>query len=129
MNLGEKIKTARKNAGLTQKKLGEYCHVKDNTVSDWENNKSKPDAETIEIICHVTETEPNTLFDYHHEHLLNHLEEIKKEQLEDLSALYNILYTNKDKIDFIRSLPLNKQKVIANAIKSVLDMVDENNFN
>lgn len=129
MSLGERIKEARKNAKLTQKELGEYCGVKDNTVSDWENNKTKPDADTVEIICKITKTEPNTLFNYVIEKKLNEIEEIKKEQLDDLSALDNVLYSKKDKIDSVKSLPIEKQQVIANAVKSVLDMIDDENSN
>lgn len=129
MSLGERIKEARKNAKLTQKELGEYCGVKDNTVSDWENNKTKPDADTVEIICKITKTEPNTLFNYVIENKLNEIEEIKKEQLDDLSALDNVLYSKKDKIDSVKSFPIEKQQVIANAVKSVLDMIDDENSN
>lgn len=54
------------------------------------------------------------------------LEEITKEDLESLSALDNILYENKGKIDSVRNLPTEKQQIIANAVKSVLDLVDDN---
>lgn len=54
------------------------------------------------------------------------LEEITKEELESLSALDNILYENKGKIDSVRNLPIEKQQIIANAVKSVLDLVDDN---
>lgn len=57
------------------------------------------------------------------------LEEIKKEQLDDLSALDNVLYSKKDKIDSVKNLPIEKQQVIANAVKSVLDMIDDENSN
>lgn len=123
MGLGERIKEARQKAGLTQKALGEYCDVKHNTVSDWENGKIIPDADTIETICKVTETEPNTLFDYN----IKDIGGIKKEHLDDLSALDNVLYTSKNKIDSAKNLPIEKQKIIANAVKSVLDMIDEEN--
>ncbi len=122
MSLGERIKEARKKAKLTQRELGTYCGVKDNTVSDWENNKTKPDALIIEKICKITNTEPNVLLNYSKQ-----IKEVKKEELEKQSPLENILYTNKNKIDSIKNLPLEKQQTIATAIKSILDMIDESN--
>lgn len=49
MNLtfGEKIRDSRKAKGLTQKQLAENINAKHNSVSDWENNKNKPDPDTI----------------------------------------------------------------------------------
>lgn len=120
MSLGNRIKEARKNANLTQKQLGEYCGVKDNTVSDWENDKSMPDADTIEIICKTTKTEPNILLDYE----LENLDEVTREELNNLT-LENVLVEQEGKIKQAKNLPIEKQKKIANAIKSVLDMIDE----
>ena len=63
MNLtfGEKIKAARKLKGLTQKHLAEKIDAKHNSVSDWENNKNKPDPDTIELLCGVLDIAPNYL--------------------------------------------------------------------
>lgn len=58
---GEKIKEARKLKGLTQKQLATKIGAKHNSVSDWENNKNKPDPDTIEFLCGVLEITPNYL--------------------------------------------------------------------
>ena len=36
MNIGEKIRTYRRNCNLTQKELGEKIGVSDKTISSWE---------------------------------------------------------------------------------------------
>lgn len=63
MNLtfGEKIKEARKLKGFTQKQLAAKIGAKHNSVSDWENNKNKPDPDTIELLCGVLNITPNYL--------------------------------------------------------------------
>lgn len=63
MNLtfGEKIKEARKLKGFTQKQLAANIGAKHNSVSDWENNKNKPDPDTIELLCGVLNITPNYL--------------------------------------------------------------------
>ena len=58
---GEKIKEARKNKKYTQKQLAEKVGAKHNSVSDWENDKNKPDPYTIELLCGVLELTPNYL--------------------------------------------------------------------
>lgn len=63
MNLtfGEKIKNARKAKKLTQKQLAEKIGAAHNSISDWENDKNKPDPDTIELLCWVLEITPNYL--------------------------------------------------------------------
>ncbi len=43
MGIGEKIKTARLQAGLTQEQVAEALKVSRQTVSNWENEKTYPD--------------------------------------------------------------------------------------
>ena len=65
MNLtfGEKIKDARKSKNLTQKQLAQQIDAKHNSVSDWENDKNRPDAATIELLCKALDITPNYLLD------------------------------------------------------------------
>lgn len=62
-SFGEKIKEARKKKGLTQKNLALIIGAAHNSVSDWENNKNKPDPDTIELICGALGISPNYLLD------------------------------------------------------------------
>lgn len=63
MNLtfGEKIKNARKAKKLTQKQLAEKIGAAHNSISDWENDKNKPDPDMIESLCWVLDITPNYL--------------------------------------------------------------------
>ena len=61
LSFGEKIKEARKSKKLTQKQLADMVRAKHNSVSDWENNKNKPDPDTIELLCGVLDITPNYL--------------------------------------------------------------------
>lgn len=61
MTFGEKIKKTRLEKKLTQKQLADLVGAKHNSVSDWENNKTKPDVDMIENICGVLDLEPNYL--------------------------------------------------------------------
>lgn len=59
MTMGEKIKMARKAKGLTQMELGRIINAKHNSISDWENDKSKPDIDSIQALINVLDLEPN----------------------------------------------------------------------
>lgn len=61
MTFGEKIKNARNIKKLTQRQLAELIGAKHNSISDWENDKNKPDPDTIELLCGVLEITPNYL--------------------------------------------------------------------
>lgn len=61
MTLGEKIRISRKSKNLSQKQLAGMINAKHNSVSDWENDKSKPDMDTIELLCGALEVTPTYL--------------------------------------------------------------------
>ena len=54
--LGQRIKTARKGAGLTQEALASAVHVSRQTVSLWENDKTEPDIETLRLVAESLNT-------------------------------------------------------------------------
>ena len=49
-NIAKNIKMIRKEKGWTQQQMADHLFVTRQTVSNWENNKSFPDLETIEQI-------------------------------------------------------------------------------
>ena len=63
LTFGEKIRDARKSKNLTQKQLAGKIGAKHNSISDWENDKNRPDADTIELLCRVLNITPNYLLD------------------------------------------------------------------
>lgn len=53
MTFGEKLKIARTEAGLKQAELAKKLKTSGNTISNWENNVSKPDLDTLSYICGI----------------------------------------------------------------------------
>ena len=62
MTFGDRLRKARKDNGLTQKQLADLIGAKHNSISDWENNKNRPDPDTIEYICDALEIPVSRLF-------------------------------------------------------------------
>lgn len=53
MTFGEKLKAARMESGLKQAELAKKLNTTGNTISNWENNVSKPDLDTLSYICGI----------------------------------------------------------------------------
>lgn len=56
MNIGDRVRRARKNAGLTQKQLGDAVGVRQATISDLEKGESRSSAYLVQIadVCSVS---------------------------------------------------------------------------
>lgn len=59
--LGDNIKELRKRQGMTQEQLAQQLHVVRQTVSKWEKNSSVPDADLLEKIAEILNTDVNIL--------------------------------------------------------------------
>lgn len=82
--LGRNIRKARSKKGWTQKQLAEAIGVKHNSISDWENGKSKPYADTLELIMGALDVDANTLLGWDDpERIRKDAEELVNEILEN----------------------------------------------
>ena len=63
MDIGENISRARKNAGLTQKELGEKLGISAAAVGQFEKKNSNPHNSTVQKIAAVLEISPLSLYD------------------------------------------------------------------
>ena len=51
--IGDRIKSKRKELGLTQAELGEKLNVTDRAVSKWEQNEGNPDMSIIADLADI----------------------------------------------------------------------------
>ena len=56
MTLGEKIQTARKQAGLTQEQLAQKLFVTRAAVAKWESNGGTPDVQNLKALARLFNT-------------------------------------------------------------------------
>nr|DAM50266.1 MAG TPA: helix-turn-helix domain protein [Caudoviricetes sp.] len=118
------LKYLREQKKLSQNKLAELSDVNQTTIARWESEEISPSLDNIYDLSLALNVSVADLTgkDLTNTHNIN---EIRREQLNDLSALDNVLYSKKDKIDSVKNLPIEKQKIIANAVESVLNMIDD----
>ena len=55
MELGNQIKKYRKERSLSQDALAEKVYVSRQTISNWENDKSYPDINSLMLLCDTFE--------------------------------------------------------------------------
>ena len=59
--VGERIRQLRKSNGMRQKDIAQSLHVAENTVSDWERNRTEPDIESIVQMAFLFKTSTDYL--------------------------------------------------------------------
>ena len=62
VTFGDRIKDARKAAGLTQRQLADKIGVSNTSISNWEQCVSTPDPDTIQHLCWALNVQPNYFF-------------------------------------------------------------------
>lgn len=63
ITLGEKLKSARKSAGLTQEQLSEKLLVSRQAVTKWEADKGMPDIENLKLLSKLLNISIDYLLD------------------------------------------------------------------
>lgn len=117
MSLGENIKKARVSKGWTQSQLADALSSKDEhygntTISNWENDINKPDAEIIKKICILLNVDANYLFDF---------DSVKKEYEKKNNPIldkYAMLF------DKMGDLSEEDQKIVLNVTESIINEID-----
>ena len=75
-----RIKSLRKEAGISQKKLGDELGVAQTTISAWESGRNEPDYDSIRKMAEILTTSPDYLMGYNNSDIP---EDIKKLNITD----------------------------------------------
>jgi len=62
MSFGAKLKALRKQRGIIQTQIAEELGIRQNTYSDYENDKTQPSIESIVRICKLLDVPADVLF-------------------------------------------------------------------
>lgn len=88
MELGKQIKSCRQEANLSQEELAERVYVSRQTISNWENDKSYPDVNSLVLLSEVFQISLDKLIKGDIDRMR---EEIKKEEVTKLNHYGTIL--------------------------------------
>ncbi len=89
VTIGDRIKAARKEAGMTQKELGAALGISFQAVAQWENNLRNPKVETVLKIAKVLNIDPQRLLlQYGYTELYSNVETASLFELTQLLELH-----------------------------------------
>ena len=60
---GKRLKALREQKGISQKDFAKKINAKNTTVSNWENGLSRPDVDTVALICRALDVSADELLD------------------------------------------------------------------
>lgn len=92
MELGKQIKKFRNEISLSQEALAEKVFVSRQTVSNWENDKSYPDVNSLVLLSEVFDTSIDNLIKGDVEIMKEHVKTEDKMEFEKLSQIFGVLF-------------------------------------
>lgn len=106
------FRTLRQEKGLTQVELSKILSINQNTVSNWETNKSIPDYETIIKLANLYNVSLDFIFDRENDYGVK--------EFDDKSLNFNSYKLTKQQkalVDIFRELPLLCKEMLLNNAK------------
>ncbi len=100
INVGKKLKDARKTKGYTQEQVGELVELSNKQITDLENNKTNGSIKTIINLCNLYEISMDDLYS-------SYLSESKNNNIH-IKGYCDLKQEQKELIDQIIDFMLNK---------------------
>ena len=75
MTFGEKLKLARKEAGLSQEQLAEKMSVSRSAIAKWESDKGMPDVNNLKVLAQLLNVSIDYLLDDEEKLSFNEIQE------------------------------------------------------
>lgn len=92
MNLGQQIKARRSALGLSQDVLAERIYVSRQTISNWENDKSYPDLNSLLRLSEVFQVSLDTLVKGDREAMKETIGQEDRQQFQKMGAVLTLLF-------------------------------------
>lgn len=92
MELGSQIKKRRNELSLSQEELAEKLYVSRQTISNWENDKSYPDVNSLVLLSEVFNVSIDNLIKGDIEIMKEQIRSEDRKKFEGLSHIYAVLF-------------------------------------
>lgn len=104
MTFGKNLKKFRESLGLTMREFAESMKLSPNLIYLYENEKSYPKINTLELICETYGVEPNLLLGYDCKYDLSDAQERLDTITDDLEALGDTIVYVQKKINKLKGM-------------------------
>lgn len=119
MTFGEKLKAARIESGLKQTELAKKLNTTGNTISNWENNVSKPDLDTLSYICGILHVKASYFL-----HATLPEDEVSIPELNMIKSYRALDQHGKETVSYILNRETERVKQIEQANATVVEVTD-----
>lgn len=102
MELGSSIKKYRRELSLSQDALAEKIYVSRQTISNWENDKSYPDVNSLVLLSEVFQTSIDNLIKGDMKRMKEQVKKEDRKEFEKLGSVFGILFV----VTMISPIPL-----------------------
>lgn len=92
MELGKQIQKYRKEQSLSQDELAEKVYVSRQTISNWENDKSYPDVNSLILLSEVFHTSIDNLIKGDVEVMKEQVKNEDRKEFEKISRIFSVLF-------------------------------------
>ena len=92
MELGSQIKKHRNELSLSQEELAEKVYVSRQTISNWENDKSYPDVNSLVLLSEIFNVSIDNLIKGDIEIMKEQIRAEDRKEFESLSHIYAVLF-------------------------------------
>lgn len=92
MELGKQIRKYRKEQSLSQDELAEKVYVSRQTISNWENDKSYPDVNSLILLSEVFHTSIDNLIKGDVEVMKEQVKNEDQKEFEKISRIFSVLF-------------------------------------
>lgn len=92
MELGKQIRKYRKEQSLSQDELAEKVYVSRQTISNWENDKSYPDVNSLILLSEVFHTSIDNLIKGDIEVMKEQVKNEDRKEFEKISRIFSVLF-------------------------------------
>lgn len=104
MTFGKNLKKFRESLGLTMREFAEPIKLSPNLIYLYENEKSYPKINTLELICETYGVKPNLLLGYDCKYDLSDAQERLDTITDDLEALGDTIVYVQKKINKLKGM-------------------------
>ena len=90
MELGKRIKTFREKINMSQEELADKVYTSRQTISNWENDKTYPDINSLKLLSNIFDVSLDNLIEWDIDIMKRKINETDRKGFITLSRLYSL---------------------------------------
>lgn len=90
MNIGKRIKEFREKINISQEELADKIYTSRQTISNWENDKTYPDINSLKLLSNIFDVSLDSLVEGDIDLMKKTINEVERKEFKALSNIYAV---------------------------------------